>query len=197
MEKTKVKEVALIVRGCHTDPKEKDKSNMNDSNKNIVEAHIVSYNNVLTEIEDVLLEDTIKEDDDFGKEVYIPIYTKYKNTILQTEQLIAPVNHKNRRMKFVNWQDKTKFKNFVYADDLIIIKPNKDRILPKFLYYILNTEAMLKKLNEGDRLTCETVGNLDFILPPIQDQIDMVKELEKINYKKAQLEKGFEDLIIK
>ena len=33
MKKTKVKEVALIIRGCHTDPKEKDKSNMNDSNK--------------------------------------------------------------------------------------------------------------------------------------------------------------------
>ena len=75
------------------------------------------------------------------------------------------------------------------------MRVNRDRIEPKFLYFILTLPEMVNKLNEERKLSCEKVENLEFILPDKNEQEEMVKQLEKINLKKLELENHLKEMI--
>ena len=181
-------EVANVSRGRHTSPIDREKV----EGKNILKTAILTYNNVDLYSENLSLENTIKNDENV-EEVYIDLYGKYANSIVQNDDIILPVNHKNRLAKFIN--KSVKFENLIYSNDIIFLRVNRDRIDPKFLYFILTTQEMLNKLNEEKKLSCEKVESLDFELPDMHEQQEMVKQIEKVNLKKLELEKYLKAMI--
>lgn len=177
--------VAKIKRGSHTTLSEKVEDK---NNEKIVESLILNYSNVSSNLEDILSDNTIIEDSNFEK-VYVDLYGKFKNARVEAETIIIAVNHINRIPRFVNFSNKEKFKNLIFADDVIFVKPNKDYVNPKFLFYMLNTSEIINQLNEEKKLTCGKVESLQFNLPSMKEQLEIVKQLDLINSKKVELDK--------
>lgn len=186
--RVKVREVAIVSRGRHTSPNDREKR----ESKNLLKTAILTYSNVDLYSENLSLENTIKTNENF-EEVYIDLYGKFSNSIVQSENIILPVNHKNRLAKFIN--KSANFENLIYSNDIIFLRVNRDRIEPKFLYFILTLPEMVNKLNEERKLSCEKVENLEFILPDKNEQEEIVKQLEKINLKKLELENHLKEMI--
>lgn len=193
MNAEKLYRLGKIKRGSHTSLSEKVEDKTNNK---IVESYILSYSNVSSNLEDILLDNTIIEESNFEK-VYIDLYGKFKNARVEAETILVPVNHNNKIPKFVNWKDKEKFRNLIFADDVIFIKPDKDYIDPKFLFYMMNTSEIINKLNEEKKLTCGKVESLQFKLPSMKEQLEIVKQLDLISSKKVELDKQAKKILEK
>ena len=194
MNVEKLYRVAKIKRGRSTTSEEKVEVKNNDK---IVEAYILSYSDVSSNLEDILLENTIIEGRELDK-VFIDLYGKYKNVRVESDTIILPVNHNNKVPKLVTFKDKEKFKNLIIADEIICITPDKNYVNPKYLFYIISTPKIINRLNNYEnndedkkkkKLTCSEVESLTFNLPSMEKQLEIVKELDLINSKKVELEK--------
>ncbi|MFR8233212.1 MAG: restriction endonuclease subunit S [Clostridia bacterium] len=188
--RVKVREVAIVSRGRHTSPNDREKR----ESKNLLKTAILRYANVDLYSENLLLENTIKANENF-EEVYIDLYGKYANSIVQSQELILPVNSKNKLAKFINRS--ANFENLIYSNEIIYLKVNRDKIEPKFLYFILTLPEMVNKLSEEKKLKCETVEEIEFELPDKNEQQKVVKQLEKVNLKRLEIENYLKKMINK
>lgn len=193
MNNEKMYRVAKIKKGRSTTQEEKVEVKNNDK---IVEAYILSYSDVSSNLEDILLENTIIEDRKLEK-VFIDLYGKYKNVRVESDTIIVPVNHNNKVPKLVTFKDKEKFKNLIIADEIICITPDKDYINPRFLFYMMSTPEIINKLNQEKKLRCSDVENLKFNLPNMKSQLEIVKQLDSINSQKVELEKQAKKILAK
>lgn len=187
-EQTRVVQVASVTRGRHTSKEEMSKNNL--KNKDIQEALVLGFNNVYTYQENLMLDDTIIQNSDFTK-VYVNLYKKFRNTIVQSQDIIIPVYHTIKSVKFINW--KTKRENYIYADDVIIVKADKEKVRPQFLFEILN--ILLKDYDDKGRMMCETVENLQFLLPTLKKQDEVLNQIKKSNLQQIKLDEQLKSLI--
>ena len=70
--RVKVREVAIVSRGRHTSPNDREKR----ESKNLLKTAILTYSNVDLYSENLSLENTIKTNENF-EEVYIDLYGKF------------------------------------------------------------------------------------------------------------------------
>lgn len=83
--------------------------------------------------------------------------------------------------------------NWNCSESVFLIKPKKDRILPKFLMYLLGTTEVQNQWNSqsvGSTLRgirMETVNNLQIPLPPLAAQCEIVQVLDKFTLLSSEL----------
>lgn len=198
----KIKELADVFRGLQLTKFERLKINTDE--KNVSEAVILNYDNISSYTENLLLKDTI----DFtcydnANKVYVDLNKKFKNVLIRPNDIVFPVKLKQHVARFVELKNTKSMKNMLYSNDLLIVRPDKEKVCPKFLFLMLSTKYVKDKLDRDSinyrphRITCEIINELEVLLPSREEQEKIVKQLEKINSKKALIEEEFEDLIIK
>lgn len=198
----KIKEIAEVFRGLQLSKFERCKINADE--KNVSEAVILNYDNISSYTENLLLKDTI----DFtcydnANKVYVDLKKKFKNVLIRPNDIVIPVKMKQHQARFVSFRNTKSIKNMVYSNDLLIVRPDEKKVSARFLFLMLSTKHVQERLEKlsidsncnPHRITVEMINELEVELPSRDEQEKIVKQLEKINYKKAQLEKGFEDLI--
>ena len=152
----------------------------------------------------MLLKDTI----DFtcydnANKVYVDLKKKFKNVLIRPNDIVIPVKMKQHQARFVSFRNTKSTKNLIYSNDLLVVRPDETKVSARFLFLLLSSKYVQEKLDEQaitkngnpHRITVEMINELEVELPSRDEQEKIVKQLEKINYKKAQLEKEFEDLI--
>lgn len=198
----KIREIADIFRGQQLTKYERLRINANE--ENISEAVVVNYDDVLSYTEQLTLENTFEIDYYNNVEkIYVDLKRKFKNTLIKSNDLIFPVKLKIHQIKLMSFSNYNLKGNFIYSNDLLIVRPDENKVNAKFLFYILNTKYIREKLDvealnyKPHRITCEMVGNLEIQLPTMEEQEKIVNKLQKINYEKMQLEKDFNNFINK
>lgn len=74
----------------------------------------------------------------------------------------------------------------VFASYLIKIQINQNKILPEFLFLFFQTEIYWKKIDAGITGTAQggfnatKLGNLEFPLPPLSEQVEIVRRVEAL-----------------
>lgn len=196
----KIKEIAEVFRGLQLTKMERLKINAEE--ENVSEAVILNYDNISSYTENLSLKDTI----DFtcydnANKVYVDLNKKFKNVLIRPNDCVFPVKLKQHVARFVEFKNTKSIKKFIYSNELLIVRPDEEKVCPKFLFLMLSTKYVKDKLDRDSinctphRITVEMINELEVELPSRDEQEKIVKQLETINYKKAQLEKGFEDLI--
>ena len=184
--------IAKVKRGRHTSAEEKFEDT---SNNKIVESFILSYSQFSGKLEDILSGNTILNDN--LERVFIDLFGKYRNSRVEADTIIIPINHNNKIPRIVTFREKEKFKNLIFADDLIYIKPDKDLIDSKYLFYVMQTQAIINKLNEEKKLSCRKVEEVTIKLPSMERQLEIVKQLDLIGSKKVELDKQEKNILEK
>lgn len=199
----KIKELAEeVFRGLQLTKMERLKINAEEGN--VSEAVILNYDNISSYTENLLLKDTI----DFtcydnANKVYVDLNKKFKNVLIRTNDIVIPVKMKQHVARFVSFKNTKSIKNMLYSNDLLVVRPDEKKVSARFLFLILCTKSVQERLEKQSidskcnphRITVEMINELEVELPSREEQERILRNLEKINYKKAQLEKGFEDLI--
>lgn len=198
----KIKELAEVFRGLQLTKMERLKINAEEGN--VSEAVILNYDNISSYTENLLLKDTI----DFtcydnANKVYVDLNKKFKNVLIRPNDCVLPVKLKQHVARFVSFKNTKSIKNMVYSNDLLVVRPDEKKVSARFLFLILCTKHVqerLQKLSSDSkcnphRITVEMINELEVELPSRDEQEKILRQLEKINYKKVQLEKGFENLI--
>ena len=199
----KIKEIAEeVFRGLQLTKIERLKINAEEGN--VSEAVILNYDNISSYTENLLLKDTI----DFtcydnANKVYVDLKKKSKNVLIRPNDIVIPVKMKQHQARFVSFRNTKSTKNLIYSNDLLVVRPDETKVSARFLFLLLSSKYVQEKLDEQaitkngnpHRITVEMINELEVELPSRDEQEKIVKQLETINYKKAQLEKGFEDLI--
>lgn len=207
----KIKELALeVFRGLQLTKMERLKINAEEGN--VSEAVILNYDNISSYTENLLLKDTI----DFtcydnANKVYVDLNKKFKNVLIRPNDIVIPVKMKQHQARFVSFRNTKSIKKMIYSNDLLVVRPDETKISARFLFLMLSTKHVQERLdkhvqerlkkqsgNSKDnphRITVEMINELEVELPSRDEQEKILRQLEKINYKKAQLEKGFENLI--
>lgn len=179
-----------ISRGMGVKPEERIKpQNIQD----VEEMYEVGYTDLLSYNDDLTLSNTINiESVEKDKKVYINLNNKQKQGIIQKKDIIIPITNVTFEPRFVMWEgDKTL--NYIYHQKQIIIRPNPTKIIPEYLFFILNSNTVRnywrehsKEGNNKFRLVCKTVMNLEIEVPSIEEQKKIVERT--INNNKEQLE---------
>ena len=95
--------IAKVKRGRHTSAKEKFEDT---SNNKIVESFILSYSQVSGKLEDILSGNTILNDN--LERVFIDLFGKYRNSRVEADTIIIPINHNNKIPRIVTFREKRK-----------------------------------------------------------------------------------------
>ena len=114
----------------------------------------------------------------------IPIENKnlkgqFKKTFKKDDILYSEIRPANRRFAYVNIGNTD---NYIASTKLMVLRPNKNKILPKYLYLILKSDEIIKELQHLAETRSGTfpqitfnseLANIEIFLPPLvtQDKI--------------------------
>ena len=114
----------------------------------------------------------------------IPIENKnlkgqFKKTFKKDDILYSEIRPANRRFAYVNIGNTD---NYIASTKLMVLRPNKNKILPKYLYLILKSDEIIKELQHLAETRSGTfpqitfnseLANIEILLPPLvtQDKI--------------------------
>lgn len=127
------------------------------------------------------------------------------NLEVDTNDVIFAKMKDTRKYLLIN--DKTK--NLIVSTGFVVLKPKEDRILPKFLFYIVksdNFQAQKDRFASGatqKAIGVKDLSNIEIPLPPIEIQKKIVERLDKQQaiiekakeMEKAILDAGIDDAI--
>lgn len=200
--KVKLKDISNIYRGLQIAVNEKEPpKNM----QGIKEMKVLSYSSIYSYNEEITLTNTINLDAimKFPK-VYINVEKKVKEAGIKKGDIILPINNMAFEPHFVNWKSNEIYDDIVYHSKLILVQPVMTKIIPEFLFFLLNTanareyfrNNAKEKNKDKYRLTCKVVEDLVVDIPlDLKEQQNIVNEIKKINEEKQKLENNFEKLI--
>lgn len=198
MEKL-VKNIATVYKGLQITKNEMEKpKNMDD----VKELTLLSYDDMISYYTVPTLSHTIVSTESIKRssKVYINMKKKYKEATMQKGDIVLPVGLKRPEPRIVNWNDlfETNYENYIYSNDLIIIRVlDTDKVKPEFLFHLLNTSINRAYLrgasckNGRHRLTCEILENIKVYIPSAKEQIDALKDLEYANKIREKVEDYF------
>lgn len=177
-------------RGMRISEREQRKPN---SMEDVKELTLLNYTNIKSHYEIPNLSDTI----DFNSaekndKVYINVSQKYKNSIPLKNDIVLPITTSSFIAKLINWSD-DKPLNFIYYQKLIILRVDKNKINPRYLLNLLNTEFVRKywrdhsEENGKYRLVCQTVGDLPIYLPTLEEQQDIIDRTIRNDIERTQI----------
>lgn len=148
----------------------------------------------------------------------IPIENKnlkgqFKKTFKKDDILYSEIRPANRRFAYVNIGNTD---NYIASTKLMVLRPNKNKILPKYLYLILKSDEIIKELQHLAETRSGTfpqitfnseLANIEILLPPLvtQDKIahilssldDKIELNNKINQNLEQQAQAIFDKYIK
>lgn len=195
--KKKLKFYCDVFRGVQINKKEKG-----GEIENLEKFFILNYDDITTNLS---LKNTINND--FKNLVSINANKKYKDIQAQNSDIIVPAKLIHHKPKFIDY-DMSNMK-FVYSFELFIIRvADIEEIEPKFLYYLFNSDSMseyldekAKEYNKGksgnfNRITAKMLEEIEITVPPLQEQKKIVKEIERINNLKIEIENTFQKIFI-
>lgn len=124
----------------------------------------------------------------------IPIENKnlkgqFKKTFKKDDILYSEIRPANRRFAYVNIGNTD---NFIASTKLMVLRPNKNKILPKYLYLILKSDEIIKELQHLAETRSGTfpqitfnseLANIEILLPPLETQEKIVRLLSSLDYK--------------
>lgn len=130
-------------------------------------------------------DDTINFDEaDKGEKVKVGFNRKIKNSIVKKQDLIIPLKRSNHQTLMVNWTSNEPL-NYIYNTETLVIRVEKELVLPKFMYYWLNNAMVLNYINSNasknpNRISCSLINKLKIEVPPMEEQQALVDELDDI-----------------
>lgn len=166
----------------------------------MIEVKELGYMDILFKEQNPLLNSTINFDNmlkkKFGK---INLENKYNNPLIQKHDVILPVSNIDFEPKYINWEGNENLK-FIYQQKQFILRPKHNRILPKFLLYLLDTEDVkdyfrkVGKEGERYRITAKMINELQVEVPNLETQKEIVARLEIKNREEQNLRNYFNSL---
>ena len=200
MHKKKLKYVCDIFRGVQINPKEREGGN-EESQK----FYILNYDDVSTNLS---LKDTININlAESKKEVYINADKKYKDIQVQNQDIIIPAKLIRHKPKFIDYSNNMNL-NLSISFELFTIRvvDKKQELDPKFLFYLFNSDSMsdyldnkAKEYNKGrsgnfNRITLQMLEEIEIEILPIEEQRKIVKQIEKLNNLKVEVESNLKKI---
>lgn len=124
----------------------------------------------------------------------IPIENKnlkgqFKKTFKKDDILYSEIRPANRRFAYVNIGNTD---NYIASTKLMVLRPNKNKILPKYLYLILKSDEIIKELQHLAETRSGTfpqitfnseLANIEILLPPLETQEKIVRLLSSLDDK--------------
>ena len=124
----------------------------------------------------------------------IPIENKnlkgqFKKTFKKDDILYSEIRPANRRFAYVNIGNTD---NYIASTKLMVLRPNKNKILPKYLYLILKSDEIIKELQHLAETRSGTfpqitfnseLANIEILLPPLETQEKIVRVLSSLDDK--------------
>ena len=197
MQRKKLRYCCDIFRGIQVNPKEKE-GGKEDSQK----FYILNYDDVLTNLS---LKNTLNFEDN-KREVYINADKKYKNIQVQNQDILIPAKLIRHKPKFIDFQNNENL-NLLYSFELFVIKvADKKELDPKFLFYLFNSDSMsdyldnkAKEYNKGrsgnfNRITLQMLEEIEIEVLSIEEQRRIVKQVEKLNNLKVEVESNLKKI---
>lgn len=104
---------------------------------------------------------------------------QFKKTFKKDDILYSEIRPANRRFAYVNIGNTD---NYIASTKLMVLRPNKNKILPKYLYLILKSDEIIEELQHLAETRSGTfpqitfnseLANIEILLPPLvtQDKI--------------------------
>lgn len=201
MEK-QIKDIANVYKGQQLTKQEKEKPiDMTEIQEMTMLSFddMISYSTVPTLSRTIVSTASIKK----SSKVYINVNKKYKETNMRKGDIILPIGLKKPEPRFVNWRsgiDDEDFKNYIYSNDLIIIRIlDEKQVIPEFLFHLLNTVIIRSYLrvisnkNGRHRLTCEAIEKIKVTIPDLESQRNALEELKQANTLREHVEDYFRE----
>lgn len=195
--KRPLRELAIIERGMRLSNDEKTQPhNISDVKELFLLKYpqVYSYNKVPT------LSNTINFTDvENDEKVYVNLSNKFKNSIIQKNDILLPVTNVDFEPKFITWEDDKRL-DYIYHQKLILLRPNVSQILPQYLFFILNTDYVREywrqnsKDGERYRLVCKTVEQFEIDVPSMEEQKAIVERTIKNNIERVEINNIYEEL---
>lgn len=101
---------------------------------------------------------------------------QFKKTFKKDDILYSEIRPANKRFAYVNFDDTS---NYIASTKLMVLRPNKEKILPKFLFNILKSEDIISELQHLAETRSGTFPQITFsselapmeiLLPPLEIQ---------------------------
>lgn len=170
---------------------------LSDSDKEgNIEIKELGYTDLLLKEQNPLLNSTIKFDNMLKREAKkINMSNKYKQTFIEKHDIVLPVSNVDFDPKYVNWEGEEKLR-FIYHQKMFILRPKYNKILPKFLLYLLDSESTREYFREGPRyrITAKMINELQVEVPDLLTQKQIVERIEKLNIEEQKLRDYFNPL---
>lgn len=112
---------------------------------------------------------------------------QFKKTFQQDDILYSEIRPKNKRFAYIDFCPT----DYIASTKLMVIRANKTKVLPKYLYYFLKNDVTIAKLQmlaetrsgTFPQITFTELANLSIPVPPIADQETIIDILECIDNK--------------
>ena len=114
---------------------------------------------------------------------------QFKKTFQKNDILFSEIRPENKRYAFVDFEDT---EHYIASTKLMVIRPNTKYILPRFLFSILTSKAMLQKLQHLAETRSGTFPQITFgaevstqgiYLPELEEQAKIVSVMNAIALK--------------
>ena len=101
---------------------------------------------------------------------------QFKKTFKKDDILYSEIRPANKRFAYVDFDDTS---NYIASTKLMVLRPNKEKILPKFLFNILKSEDIISELQHLAETRSGTFPQITFsselapmeiLLPPLEIQ---------------------------
>lgn len=111
---------------------------------------------------------------------------QFKKTFKKNDILYSEIRPANKRFAFIDFDDTTAY---IASTKLMVLRPRKGRVMPKFLFAILKSQYMLNELQHLAETRSGTFPQITFIselapmsvlLPDFETQSKIVSLLDSI-----------------
>lgn len=120
-------------------------------------------------------------------EVYINLYKRYKHSRPQRFDVVLPLKSSIFIPRMVYWENENDDPHLIYSNDTIWLRRETSRILPDFIFIIMNSVKVRKLLdNEAEkntprRISCGMIEKIMIDLPSVEQQREIIKIISKNN----------------
>lgn len=160
---------------------------------NVKEFNILNLNSIIDSQATNDLNNTIDFDKaKMGEKIKVGFNKKIKNSMIKKQDLIIPLKRSNHQTFMINWNSSEPV-NYIYNTETLVVRVDRELVLPKFMYFWLNNPKILNYINANasknpNRISCALINSLKIELPPMEEQQAIVDDMERINLERKRIE---------
>lgn len=118
-------------------------------------------------------------------EVFVNLSRRYKNAKPQRFDVILPLKASVYCPRMIYWEDENMTVDCIYANDIVFLRRNTERIEPKFIFYIMNSTKVREYLNAESekqnpkRISCSMIEEIKLELPDVNTQREIIRKVSE------------------